>query len=287
MKSPHTTKHLTFTALSLLFATGIGCASHENVALDRARLNVQNAQSDPLLTQNASLIVHEAALTYDRADDEWHNHHDRDETDHLVYLTERTLQIARDEAQRKMALQSAQLQRDTSRVAAGSLRAEANQAHARANLNEVVAEHYRHESEQNRILISALNIQVLSLQSRETERGLEFTLSEGVLFETNKSDLKSGAVMKLSPLTEFLKNNPSRLILVEGHTDSVGSEANNRRLSQARAEAVQAMFVNEGIDQSRIVAKGLGKAYPVTSNRSEAGRLQNRRVQIVLLQPKP
>ena len=260
-----------------------GCAARENASLNRARMEVRTAKSDPQLAQHAPALLTEASATFGRADRAWQSH-DTSETEHLVYLTEQTLQIAREETRRKMAHQRAQLQRDTARIAASDLRTDRNNAYARAEISGLVAEHYRQDSEQYRDLIAGLQTQLLTLNSRETERGLELTLSENVLFGSNRSNLKSGAVLKLAPLTEFLQKNLDRMVTIEGHTDSQGSDDDNQRLSQNRAEAVRQLFIGQGIDQSRILATGLGEAYPIATNDTEAGRLQNRRVQIILSQ---
>ena len=263
-----------------------GCASRENSSLARARFDLQTAQQNPQLVTNAPTVLAEAATAYDRAENTWRRTKDRTETDHLVYLTEQTLQIAREESRRKLGQNLAQIHRDTSRVAAGNLRAESNNARARANISEMVTEEYRKESDENRRLIGELDKQILALRSKETARGLEFTLSESVLFESAKSELKPGAVLKLNPLADFLKRFPERRVAIEGHTDSMGSVEYNNELSQKRADAVRQLLTGLGVDESRIVAKGMGRSFPIASNKSDAGRLQNRRVQIILLQPK-
>jgi outer membrane protein OmpA-like peptidoglycan-associated protein len=79
-----------------------------------------------------------------------------------------------------------------------------------------------------------------------------------------------------------LAKESSRAILIEGYTDNIGLFKNNQALSQRRAEVIAGVLVDYGIDASRISCKGLGEEYPVFSNLSEAGRLQNRRVRIVL-----
>ncbi len=268
----------------LLVGAG-ACAPRENAALQRVQLEMQSAKTDPQLVQHAPSLLQESNALLARAEHEWKSDRDAQETEHLVYLTEQTLRTAREEARRKLSHQRAQMERDNARVAAGDLRAQKDVALARAEISGIVAEHYRQDSEQYRELVTSLQTQVSAMNSKQTERGLELTLSENVLFATNRSDLKPGAVLKLAPLTEFLKLNPTRTVIIEGHTDNRGSDEHNRSLSQARAEAVRQLFVSQGIEGSRIVATGLGEEYPIASNDNEAGRLQNRRVQIVLSQP--
>jgi outer membrane protein OmpA-like peptidoglycan-associated protein len=129
---------------------------------------------------------------------------------------------------------------------------------------------------------AAIEQKLAELNAKETERGLELTLRD-VLFETDRADLKPQALEDLYPMVTFLREDPDRHILIEGHTDSMGSESYNRDLSQQRAAAVQHFLVRNGISPERITAHGYGKADPVASNNTEAGRQQNRRVEVVVL----
>ena len=86
----------------------------------------------------------------------------------------------------------------------------------------------------------------------------------------------------LSVLAAFLNEHPERIVEVEGHTDSTGTPAYNMDLSRARAEAVRTALVRDGVDPSRIEARGFGETAPLASNRTAAGRLQNRRVEIIV-----
>ena len=125
-----------------------------------------------------------------------------------------------------------------------------------------------------------LQQQLGALQARETERGTVLTL-DSVLFETDRAALKAGAQQNLQSLVTFLRDNPERTVIIEGHTDATGPEAYNLTLSQQRADAVQDFLVQNGIDPSRVIARGRGEAYPIASNDTEAGRQENRRVEIV------
>ncbi len=128
----------------------------------------------------------------------------------------------------------------------------------------------------------AIEQKLAELNAKETERGLELTLRD-VLFETDRADLKPQALEDLYPVVTFLREDPERHILIEGHTDSIGSESYNLDLSQQRAAAVRNFLVRNGVSPERITARGYGKAYPVASNDTEAGRQQNRRVEVVVL----
>lgn len=86
-------------------------------------------------------------------------------------------------------------------------------------------------------------------------------------------------------LAEFLRAHPAIAVRIEGFTDSRGTASYNAELSERRARAVAEFLVRSGIDPERISARGYGDAYPVASNSTQAGRLQNRRVEIYLSQP--
>jgi outer membrane protein OmpA-like peptidoglycan-associated protein len=98
-----------------------------------------------------------------------------------------------------------------------------------------------------------------------------------------KANLKPGATRSLTNVAQFLRENPERQITIEGYTDNVGSDAYNRELSQRRADSVRDFLVQSGISADRITARGLGEEYPVASNDTQAGRQQNRRVQIIII----
>src|SRR6185295_13404740 len=89
------------------------------------------------------------------------------------------------------------------------------------------------------------------------------------------------AQSKLDQLAAVLKNHPERRVLVEGFTDSTGSAESNLLLSRARAEAVRVALLARGIGADRIDVRGNGEARPVASNNTQAGRQQNRRVEVV------
>ncbi|MFH1160929.1 MAG: OmpA family protein [bacterium] len=102
-------------------------------------------------------------------------------------------------------------------------------------------------------------------------------------FETGKSDIKSESQIIIDQIAEMLKANPSLKISVEGHTDNVGTPATNKTLSGNRAKAVMNALIAQGIDKSRLSAKGWGQDKPISDNTTEEGKSENRRVEIVKL----
>lgn len=118
---------------------------------------------------------------------------------------------------------------------------------------------------------------------KEESRGLVITLDGSVLFTTGQSQLLPIAQQKLEQVAQALQEqDDSKKIVVEGHTDSVGSEENNRRLSQQRAESVRTFLVSQGVPSHRISAVGKGESEPIGDNRTPEGRANNRRVEIVV-----
>jgi outer membrane protein OmpA-like peptidoglycan-associated protein len=119
------------------------------------------------------------------------------------------------------------------------------------------------------------------LQTRDTARGLIVSLSD-VLFDFNQASLKPGAREKLAKVSGILLAYPTLHMNVEGHTDSVGTDEYNLKLSQRRADAVRDYLTSNGINTGNIQAAGLGKEGPVASNDTAAGRQQNRRVEMIV-----
>ena len=129
---------------------------------------------------------------------------------------------------------------------------------------------------------SELERKLAELQAKETERGLILTLGD-VVFTSDQANLKAEALENLYPMVTFLRENPERHILIEGHTDNVGPESYNLDLSQERAAAVKNFLLRNGISPERITARGYGEEYPVDMNTTKEGRQTNRRVEIVVL----
>jgi outer membrane protein OmpA-like peptidoglycan-associated protein len=117
---------------------------------------------------------------------------------------------------------------------------------------------------------------------KEEARGLVITLNGSVLFATGQSTLLPIAQDRLQQVAQALEDAPSGAIVVEGHTDSTGSQAANEELSRRRAEAVRDFLITHGVDRDRIRAVGLGPSRPVADNKTPEGRANNRRVEIVL-----
>ncbi|HEV7767402.1 MAG TPA: OmpA family protein [Thermoanaerobaculia bacterium] len=134
----------------------------------------------------------------------------------------------------------------------------------------------------NRDRIESMQAELAKLaETRSTDRGFIVTLP-GLFFDSGKSVLKPGAKNTLAKIATQLQTNPDARIEIEGHTDSVGSDAMNQALSEKRAAAVRDYLASHGLPAVRITISGQGESTPVASNDTAAGRQQNRRVELVI-----
>lgn len=117
---------------------------------------------------------------------------------------------------------------------------------------------------------------------KEEARGVVITLSGSVLFATGKSELLPIAKEKMNEVAVALKDQGYKQIIIEGHTDSQGSASKNEQLSLDRANSVKTHLVSQGLDGSKIEARGLGSSRPVATNDTPDGRANNRRVELVV-----
>jgi outer membrane protein OmpA-like peptidoglycan-associated protein len=182
----------------------------------------------------------------------------------------------RQQLESERARQAAQAEADRSAKDADAARAAAlaQQQQAQAQLN---------QSEQEKAQLREQLRQQLNmiLETRETARGLIVNMSD-VLFDSGKYTLKPGAREKLAKIGGIILAHQGLKLEVEGHTDSVGSDEYNQKLSEQRANSVRDYLVSQGVTGDSITAMGLGKTGPVTDNTTAAGRQQNRRVEMVV-----
>ena len=176
---------------------------------------------------------------------------------------------AKKEAEEARSLAAAEAERAT------RAKAEAEQARMAARAESELAAKAKAAANQ-------LMRELSDLKAKQTERGIILTLGD-VLFATGKADLSSEAMRSVDKLVEFLKKYTNRNVLIEGHTDSVGSDEFNLTLSQKRADSLKEALTSKGIEEKRITTVGYGKKYPVASNDTTAGKQQNRRVEVSIL----
>jgi len=232
---------------ALAAALVAGCAAKSNPALDEARMAYKRASSSEFVAQNAPVSLQEAQIALQTAERSFTKGGGKD-VDALAYVALRRVQVAEELAAKNAAQQKME------------------------GLGE----------RRSNVLLEARDAELAALRAKKTDRGIMITLGD-VLFEFGKADLKPGSVRGLDPLVSFLGEYPERNLLIEGHTDSIGSDASNMVLSQRRADAVTNALAVAGINRARITSRGLSQSYPVASNQTPAGRQQNRRVELIIL----
>jgi outer membrane protein OmpA-like peptidoglycan-associated protein len=226
--------------------------------------------------------VHEARVALDRAEASYANDPDSEETADLAYLAQRRAQRAQFEAQ------TADWQQRSVRA-----RNRAQQVQAKTTekmQTELVQTKQQLETERNARIRSeertkdVLNQLVAANAAavKEEPRGTVISLSGNVLFASGKSQLLAGAQNNLGQIAEALAAQSDKNVLVEGHTDSKGTESSNLILSKARAEAVGSFLISRGLPAERVTTAGLGPNRPVADNSTAEGRANNRRVEIII-----
>lgn len=277
-------KTLAFTMTVSGLIVGCGGVPEKDIILKDARDAYAEAKANPDTTNVEAMYDAKKAL--EKAEQA----QDAEKMTHLAYLAQRQSQIAVAVGKRKAAeTQRQRLVKDKNRVlidarerqvAAKSRELEMATSQARRTRSQLLAEQAKTQQLQSQT--QQLQKQLAELKGRQTARGLVLTLGD-VLFETGKANLLSGATRNIGSVAAFLRQNPNRNVLVEGHTDNRGSEEYNLGLSQRRADSVRFALIRSGIASNRILARGIGENSSIASNSTETGRQQNRRVEITIL----
>lgn len=189
---------------------------------------------------------------------------------------------AQAEADRKSA-EAAQAEAERTQAAAEAARAAAladqQKAQAEAEKQRLAAEEAIRQKEAMRTrLLNQLN-QVL--ETKDTDRGLVVSMPD-VLFDSGQYTLKPAARERLARISGIVLAYPDLKLAIEGHTDSIGSDEMNQRLSEKRAATVRDYLVNANVPINNVIATGFGKTRPIADNKTAAGRKLNRRVEMVV-----
>lgn len=288
----------TFTTLAAAAALMVGCASAPTVTpgLQQARSNVRAAEADPAVLKYASLDVKKAADSLQRAERlsvEREAPADIDSAAYIASTQARTAMAIAKAATEEEAIKAAEADRERARADANARRANVAQAQAanaqmaaaNASADASAARQQAAAAQADAAVAQAqaadLQRALNELQAQQTDRGMLVTLGD-VLFEFGRAEIKPTAHDAMNKLAQYLTQHPDRRVLIEGFTDSVGSDSANLTLSQRRSQAVADALRARGVDAARIATRGYGEAYPVASNGSTSDRALNRRVEVYI-----
>lgn len=268
-----------------------GCATPRSNELEQARQSYSDVQADQTLSGDASVALYEAKQALEMAE----SADDLKAQRHYAYLAQKKIELAQaqsNQAQASEELDDLKAQQEeflttVRQRQAEEAKQEAEQAKQKLEAYQSEAKaaqlkSARQEAAQAQSELEQLRKEMTDMQSRSTDAGVVLTMTD-VIFEFDKAQLKPGAERGLGRLSQFLRQHPERQVLIEGFTDSRGSDAYNQRLSERRAQAVAQALSADGVRQSRITTRGHGEKYPIATNDTDAGRQQNRRVEITIL----
>jgi len=283
-----TIRVLPWTTLALLAGASFsGCASSQapKELLD-ARAAYTRAETG-LARDLSPAAVHDAKVALDGAEHNFMQDGDSQLTRDSAYIATRKAQLAEADGATQhfqRELESAK-QRDEQAQAKS---AQTTRSELTATREQLATEKSAREAADQRSREALQHLAAANAAAVKQEaRGTVITLSGNVLFASGRSALLPGAQNSLDQVAEALKSSEQSKILIEGHTDSKGSDASNMALSKSRAEAVQAYLTARGIPMERTSAVGLGPSRPVADNTSPEGRANNRRVEIVVQPGEP
>ena len=276
---------LSLIAIAVLAA----CSTAPTQQLIEARSSYASALNDPQVAKFAASELRQAGAQLNEAELSANKGESEAQIDHLAYVAKQRVTIAQETARQKSAELSsanAAAEREKMRLEARTTQADAAVLAAASSKLDAEASQRQSESLQRQTDAAnahsrQLEAQLKELDAKKTERGIVITLGD-VLFDTNKSELKSGGMRNVQKLADVLKEYPERNVLVEGFTDSMGSTEYNQDLSDRRARAVRTALQDTGVAGARISNRGYGKTFPVANNATAEGRQLNRRVEIIV-----
>lgn len=279
-----------FVLGTLLIAALSGCATstpEQIPQVDEARTKVRTLEQDPLAARVATRDLDEARIALTQAEEAQEKRVPTERTVHFAYLARRHAEIglARS-AEARAREEVAQSEDARNRILLEARTEEAQRARSEAAQRAAEAEQARATAQSAVEEAAQLRQEFADLQTKQTDRGTVVMLGGDVLFDTGKSTLKPGATESLERIAAFLKREPDVRVMIEGHTDSTGGDELNRRLSEARADAVKDALADLDVPSQQLNARGRGSAYPVATNATPAGRQQNRRVEVLFSDPR-
>lgn len=291
------TKH--FTPVLLVIAALIGACSSmpkSTSLLDQTRSEYQVAQSNPQVANYARLEIKQAGDALEQANAAARHDDSTAQIDKLAYLAKQKIALAEEVAKRRSAeaeVANAGAERDRLRLEMRTKEADqANSSAERARLDALLARDRAAQAERQTAVArgnaaeaeartASLEAQLAELAAKKTERGLVITLGD-VLFGVDQTHLTPDGTRTVQKLASILEQHPERSVLIEGFTDSTGTNAYNQGLSERRATTVRNALQDMGVARDRVSMRGYGEAFPVAANDTKQNRQLNRRVEIVV-----
>jgi outer membrane protein OmpA-like peptidoglycan-associated protein len=264
--------------------------------LDEARADFVAANNNPQVATYAQMEFKQAGEALDRANQAAAQRESLDTIDRLAYIAKQKIATAQEVAKTKSAeaevanaarerdrvqLEARTAEADRAKRDAAAAQAQAAAAQAQAQDAQAQAAAAQQQAAQQADRAARLEALLVELHAQKTERGMVVTIGD-VLFATDRAELNANGMATVKKLAEIMTQNPDRTVMVEGFTDSTGTAAHNKDLSERRAASVAQALVGLGVPRERIGMRGYGEAFPVASNDTAANRQLNRRVEIVL-----
>lgn len=294
---------MTFAVAAAAFVTGCASTPEVPAPLQEARTAYNAAQTNPDVPRLAPAELNQAGRSLNEAERAWREDAGNDIVAHQAYLAAQSARIALNAAKGRAAraeIERAEVERRNVVAEAESRQAQAAREQATRELKQTQQELAQSEEAQRQARLAqqqaeqarqqaelaeqTMRKELQALQAQRTDRGWVVTLGSDVLFDVGQATLKPGAHRAVENLTAFLRNHPEQNVVIEGHTDSTGSNDFNLELSRERAQTVKQAIVRAGIDARRIEVRGRGEGFPVASNDTGAGRQLNRRVEVLIPQ---
>jgi outer membrane protein OmpA-like peptidoglycan-associated protein len=284
----HPTKSI--LAVALLAVAGCATVPERDLVLEDARVVVYAARTNPQVVSYAPVELDQAVATLAEADGLALRGDSLNEVHRLALVANQRAALAQNVARTRsaeaalavqLAARDAQLQADLSRRQADAAQLQAAAAQRQAEDAQRQAAAIQLRAQAPDLSAGVLQEQLSDLAALPTSRGLVVTLND-TMFDPGSSELQPGALYTVQKLAVFLTAHPERTVAIEGFTDTSGNGYFDQKLSERRALAVQAALVSLGVDSRRTIVRGYGRAYPIASNATAAGRQMNRRVEIVV-----
>jgi outer membrane protein OmpA-like peptidoglycan-associated protein len=255
----------------------------------KATSSLQMAENSLASKEDKGKIVTNARQTIQFAEDARSLSAERQEAERIQKEKDAAAAAAQAKAEEQAAIE-AKRQAELTAAKEAQMKAEAAQVQAEAEAKQAAeqakAQAAKEDAERARAATAALRVQLLQqlnsvLQTTDSPRGLVVNMAD-VLFDFGKYDLKPDAKIKLAKLAGIIQAHPGLNLAIEGHTDNIGGDEANMKLSQQRGDTVRDYLVQQGLGADAVTAVGLGKAEPVADNSTNGGRQKNRRVEIIV-----